>query len=52
MTFCHFQFMQTLKTRAAEQRANKWIGWCLIVYSLAAIGSDCSYTNTFAGLKI
>lgn len=32
MTFCHFQFMQTLKTRAAEQRANKWIG----VYSLAA----------------
>ena len=32
MTFCHFQFMQTLKTRAAEQRANNWIG----VYSLAA----------------
>ena len=26
MTFCHFQFMQTLRTRAAEQRANKWIG--------------------------
>ena len=47
MTFCHFQFMQTLRTRAAKQRANKWIG----VYSLAAIGSDVAHTPTPALLQ-